>query len=244
MELTREGPVRITIKTIDRAWRNRAKDTRHIITDVECPGLMLIVNAKSMTWAYSYKPRGRNPVTGKRFNTKPFPLGSPASYAPDQARAEANRLKDEVRDGGDPAAARMARIAEAAKKRASTVEKAVETYVATLPEKEKKSGGRISQTWAREQADHLRRAVTALGVAKAPLDEIDVKTMKQIVKGEAARHRFGAFDRFSRGASTKGSSRPILALRSAEPTGRVPEESVSARRCSPSSRRCGRPPAI
>jgi hypothetical protein len=39
MNITREGPVRIGIKDIERAWRKRAKDARHIITDSERPGL-------------------------------------------------------------------------------------------------------------------------------------------------------------------------------------------------------------
>ena len=58
MKITREGPVKIGIKDIERAWRKRAKDARHIITDSERPGLALISNATSQTWSYSYKPRG------------------------------------------------------------------------------------------------------------------------------------------------------------------------------------------
>src|SRR5208282_2762931 len=142
----------------ERAWRKRAKDARHVITDSERPGLALITNATSQTWSYSYKPRGVDPETGKRFNTKTATIGSPATCSPAEARAEANRLKDAVAAGGDPAADRKARTAEAAFQRSATVERAVGDYLATLPTKEKKGGGRISDAWTREQANHLHRA--------------------------------------------------------------------------------------
>jgi integrase len=196
MRVTREGPVKIGIKDITRVWRSRAKDARHVVTDSERPGLALITNATSQAWSYSYKPRGVDPETGKRFNTKSVMLGSPATLSPAEARAEANRLKDAVATGGDPAADRKAAIGEAALARAATVERAVADYLAALPVKEKKSGGLISQAWAKEQGHHLRRAVAALGIASAPVESVDVKTVRALQHGEAYRHRFGALNRF------------------------------------------------
>jgi integrase len=196
MKITREGPVKIGIKTIERVWRARAKDARHVVTDSERPGLALIVNATSMAWTYSYKPRGVDPATGKRFNTKSVTLGSPDTLSPDQARAEANRVKDAVSTGGDPAADRRAAIAEAVFGRAATVERAVADYLIPLPHKEKKSGGRISERWAKEQAEHLRRAVDTLGIASAPIASVDAKTVRELMRGVSYRHRFGALNRF------------------------------------------------
>jgi integrase len=196
MNMTREGPVKIGIKDIERAWRKRAKDARHIITDSERPGLALITNATSQSWSYSYKPRGVDPATGKRFNTKSVMLGSPATLSSTEARDGANRVRDAVAAGGDPAADRKAVIDETALQRASTVERAVVDYLAILPTKEKKGGGRISQRWAAEQEYHLRHAVAALGIASDPIEAIDVKTVRRLRQGTAYRHKFGALDRF------------------------------------------------
>jgi integrase len=196
MRITREGPIKIGIKDITRVWKNRTRDVRHVVTDSERSGLALITNATSQAWSYSYKPRGVDPQTGKRFNTKSVTLGSPATLSPDHARAEANRIRDAVAAGGDPAADRKTAIDEATLQRASTVERAVADYLAALPKKEKKGGGRISQAWASEQAHHLRRAVAALGIASAPVESVDVKTVRRLQHGDAYRHRFGALNRF------------------------------------------------
>jgi integrase len=196
MNITREGPIKIGVKTIESAWRRRTKDARLVVTDSERPGLALITNATSQSWAYSYKPRGLDPVTGKRFNTKTMTIGSPTTYSPDQARAEANRLKDTVSAGGDPAADRKAAIDKATRSRAATVERAVANYLVTLPTKPKKSGGRISEAWANEQAAHLNRAVAVLGIASDPLASVDTKTVRGLQHGPAYRHRFGALNRF------------------------------------------------
>jgi integrase len=196
MKITREGPTKIGIKTIERAWRSRAKDARHIITDSERPGLALITNATSQTWSYSYKPRGVDPATGKRPNTRAVTLGSPATLSPAQARAEAGKVRDAVSTGGDPAAERKAAANKATTLRAATVERAMVDYLAILPLKEKKSGGRISENWVREQTAHLRAAVSALAIASAPIASVDVKTVRALAHGPAYRHRFGAFSRF------------------------------------------------
>jgi integrase len=195
MKITRET-AKIGVKTVERAWRGRAKHARHIITDSERPGLALIVNSTSMAWTYSYKPRGADPATGRRFNTTSVMLGSPDTLSPDQARAEANRVKDAVAAGGDPGSDRKAAIDKAALERAATVGRAVTDYVATLSAREKKGGGRISDAWASEQANHLHRAVAALGIASSPIASIDVKMVRRLQHGDAYRHRFGTLNRF------------------------------------------------
>jgi integrase len=196
VKITRDGPVKIGIKTIERAWRSRANGARHVITDSERPGLALITNANSQAWSYSYKPHGLDPETGKRFNTKSVTLGSPATLSPDGARAEANRIRDAVGAGGDPATERKTAIAEAALHRASTVGRAVADYVATLPAKEKKGGGLISPRWVKEQTVHLGCAVDALGIASSPIASVDVATVRKLQHGKVYRHRFGAINRF------------------------------------------------
>ena len=149
-----KSPAKARSRSESRAFKppgaSGPSDSRHVITDSERPGLALITNATSQTWSYSYKPRGVDPETGRRPNTKSVTLGSPATLSPVEARAEANQ-KDAVGAGGDPALARKAAIDEAARSRASTVESAVEGYLTRLPMKERRSGGLISARWARAQ---------------------------------------------------------------------------------------------
>jgi integrase len=196
MKLTYEGPLKITNRDVVRAGKNRAPDARHVIRDSAHPGLLLITNAASQVWVREYKPRGVDPQTGKRFSTRTIAIGSPATLSPDQARAEAGRIRDAVSDGRDPAAERKVAIDEAALQRSATVERAVADYVATLSTKERKGGGRISTGWANEQANHLRRAVAALGIASLPVESVDVTTVRRLQQGKAYRHRFGALNRF------------------------------------------------
>ena len=82
MQITRQGPTRITRQTIDTVWRRRSPGTRAILLDLECRGLALVVNATSMAWSYSYKPRGLDPATDKRFATKSLTLGNPETHSP------------------------------------------------------------------------------------------------------------------------------------------------------------------
>ena len=196
LRVTREGPIKIGVKDIERVWRARAKDARRVVVDSERPGLSLITNATSQTWSYSYKPRGVDPETGKRFHTRSMTIGSPATHSPHEARVAANRIRGEVAAGGDPAAERKVEIAAAASKRASTVEPAVADYLAVLPKKEKRGGGRISTRWAKEQTDHLNHAVAALGIASVPLKDVDVAMVRKLQHGPVYRHRFGAVNRF------------------------------------------------
>jgi integrase len=196
MKVIREAPVKIGIKTIERAWKSRAKDARLIIPDNGGSGLELIVNAASMTWSRSYKPRGMD-ARGRRFSTTSIVLGSPATLSPDQARAEASRIRDAVAAGRNPSAERKAAIDAATAQRASTVERAVARYLAVLPRKEKRrKGGRISERWAKEQAAYLGHAIAALRIASTPVEKFDVATVRRLKDGPAYRHRFGAVSRF------------------------------------------------
>ena len=78
MRVTSEGPTKITKATIDAAWRRRKPDHRLIVRDKDCRGLALIVNPTTMTWSYAYRPRGTDPVTGRRWPNRTVTLGNPA----------------------------------------------------------------------------------------------------------------------------------------------------------------------
>lgn len=66
MQVITDKPARINRRTIEAAWSRRSPGTRFVIPDAECSGLALLINAKSMTWRYNYRPRGIDPATGRR----------------------------------------------------------------------------------------------------------------------------------------------------------------------------------
>jgi hypothetical protein len=103
-----EGPVRITRRTIEAAWRRRQPGVRLTIRDAACRGLALVVNPGGMSWVFTFKPRGMNPETGRRWATKTVTIGAPESHGPDAARGAANALKGVAKSGGDPAEERRA----------------------------------------------------------------------------------------------------------------------------------------
>ena len=81
MLITSEGPTKITKATIDAAWRRRKPEHRVIVRDRDCRGLALIVNATSMAWIYSYRSRGIDPTTGRRWPNRTMTLGNPATHS-------------------------------------------------------------------------------------------------------------------------------------------------------------------
>jgi integrase len=197
-----EGPTKITRSTIDAAWRRRAAGLRSIIGDFECRGLALIVNATSMSWVYSYKPRGVDPSTGKRFATKSLTIGNPQTHSPDHARTAANESKGRAKAGFDPAADRKAGINEAADRRGRTVDKLVAEYASVLPSRRRLRGpGLISSSFAKEETSHVRAAVVATGAGRKPIKDVDAADIRRLLRADperpnAARHRFAAIRRF------------------------------------------------
>ena len=133
LKVLREGPVRISKTTVDAAWRRRAPNSRLVVGDAACPGLALVVNASSMTWTFSYKPRGLDAATGKRFPTRSVTIGNPETHSPEDARAEANRLKGQAASGADPATERKATVEAAARKRSATLKRLLDGYETALP---------------------------------------------------------------------------------------------------------------
>ena len=202
MRIIREGPTKITRSTIDTAWRRRGAGLRTVIGDFECRGLALIVNATSMSWVYSYKPRGVDPSTGKRFATKSLTIGNPETHSPDHARTAAVITKGRAAAGFDPAADRKAGIDEAADRRGRTVDRLIAEYARVLPSRRRLRGpGLISSSFAKEEISHVRAAVIAMGAARKPIKEVDVADIRRLLRADperpnAARHRFAAIRRF------------------------------------------------
>ena len=202
MRIIREGPTKITRPTIDSAWRRRAAGLRTVIGDFECRGLALIVNATSMSWVYTYKPRGVDPSTGKRFATKSVTIGNPETHSPDHARTAANELKGKAKAGFDPATDRKAGIEEAADRRGRTVDRLIVEYARVLPSRRRLRGpGVISSSFAKEEISHARAAVVTMGAGRKPIKDVDVADIRRLLRADpeypnAARHRFAAIRRF------------------------------------------------
>lgn len=197
-----EGPVRITKATIEAAWRRRASGARLVIRDAECRGLALVVNATGMSWVFSYKPRGIDPLTQKRFSSKSVTIGGAATHSPEQARSEANRAKDRAKGGSDPAAEKRERQAAETARRAAVLDRLVETYATDLPKRPKMRGrGLPSASYVITELAHLRAAVTTMKAGQKPAADLGANDLRALLRAEAgraavARHRFGAISRF------------------------------------------------
>jgi integrase len=202
VKIVSEGPARITKATIEAAWKRRAQRTRLVIRDDECRGLALVVNATTMSWVVAYKPRGVDPITGSRFPTRSVTIGGPATHAPDQARSEANRLKDRAKGGADPAQEKRAKQAADVIRRAMTVSRLVEAYALDLPKRPKMRGaGLPSPAYVAAEIAQLKAAVASMKASDGHPTDISAARVRALVKAEGARpalarHRFGAMSRF------------------------------------------------
>jgi integrase len=175
---------------------------RLVVRDAECRGLALVVNPSAMSWVFSYKPRGLDSLTGKRFPSKSMTIGGPASHSPEAARAEANRFRDRVKAGADPAAERRVKQAKEATARGATVARLVEAYSADFPKRPKMRGtGLPSKRYVVEELANLRAAVAAMKAGTKPAAEVSGADLRALLRVSAAgstlaRQRFGAVSRF------------------------------------------------
>ena len=140
MRVITKPPAKITRATIEATWRQRSADQRLIVRDKECRGLALVVNATAMTWVFGYRPRGIDAHTGKRWPNRTVTIGNPGSHSPDDARAEANRIKGQAAAGHDPAAERKARAEIERRKRSATLGRLLDDYAESLPRRPKMRG--------------------------------------------------------------------------------------------------------
>jgi integrase len=198
MKITSEGPVKITRATIDAAWRKRKADHRLIVRDKDCRGLALIVNPTATTWSYAYRPRGSDPVTGRRWPNRAVTLGNPASLSVDDARTEANRIKGQAAAGADPAAERKARAEAERRERGATLGRLTDEYAKAFARRPKVRGAGIpSPRYVAEEMQQLRLAIAEMDAADTPaalLIDADVRRLLDV--GDNLHARFGALSRF------------------------------------------------
>jgi hypothetical protein len=198
-----EGPVKITRTEVEKAWRRRAPGLRLVVRDLGCRGLALVVNPTGMSWTYSYKLRGSDPRTGRRFATQSVTIGSPETHPPDAARDAANAVKGQSKEAGaDPAEARRAAVRAAAARRALTVARLFDDYAKALPRRPKLRGsGLPSPKHVAEDLAHVRAAIATMKAGDALVAEVGAADLRVLLRAEAgrpatARARFGALSRF------------------------------------------------
>lgn len=202
MNVISEGPTKITKATIDAMWRRRKPGHRLIVRDKDCRGLALIVNRTTMAWSYAYRPRGTDPVTGRRWPNRTVTLGNPASHSPDDARAEANRIKGQAVAGGDPAAEKKARAADERRKRGSTLQRLLDDYASALPHRPKMRGsGLPSPDYVADEVAQARLALADMEAADMPATSLGTAEVRRLIDGTAEhpaspRVRFGSLSRF------------------------------------------------
>lgn len=202
MHYVSEGPVKITKATIEAAWRRRKADTCLIIRDKECRGLSLVVNPTSMAWRYSYKPRGIDLLTGKRFATRGMTLGAPDTHSPDDARTEANKIKGQAKAGDDPAAKKRAKAEAERRNRSITLGHLLDQYAKALPSRPKMRGaGTPTDAYVAVETAQARLAIAGINATDLPADALAEAHVRQLIAansraGGNARARFGALARF------------------------------------------------
>jgi len=202
MRIISEGPIKITKGTIDAAWKKRAKDVRQILRDKERRGMALIVNETTMRWEYSYRPRGIDPRTGRRWPNRTVTIGDPGKVSPDDARDEANKIRGRVREGGDPAAERKVKQEEELRKRSLTLERLIDDYAKTLPTRPKMRGdGTPSPAYVAVEIQQTRMALATIGAMQTPVTDLTTADVRKLVAGASrkrgnAKGRYGALTRF------------------------------------------------
>jgi integrase len=201
MRVTSEGPVKITKATIDAVWRRRKAGERLIVRDKDCRGLALIVNATVMTWTYAYRPRGTDPVTGRRWPNRAATLGNPETHSPDDARSAANQIKGQAAAGADPVADKKIKAASEQQKRAANLGRLIGEYAIALPQRSKMRGaGLPSASYVAIQIAQVRFAVDAIAARDMPAANLSPADVRKLVdhgaKGTNVRSRFGALSRF------------------------------------------------
>lgn len=201
MQITSEGPIKITRATIEAAWRRRKKDHRLIVRDAECRGVALVVNPTAMRWEFAYRPRGTDPLTGRRWPNRTVTLGNPETHSPEDARIAANRIKGEAKAGADPAAEKKARAAVEQRQRAATLGRLADEYARALPKRRKLRGsGLPTAGYVADELTQVRLALAAMEAEEVPAANLGAKQIRQLLArpdGAATiRARFGALSRF------------------------------------------------
>jgi hypothetical protein len=201
MRVLAEGPMKITKATIDAAWRRRKANHRLIVRDKDCRGLSLIVNQTTMAWSFAYRPRGIDPLTGRRRPNRTVTLGNPATHSPDDARTGANRIKGQVAAGAAPASAKKARADAERLLGNARLGLLRESYAVALPRRPKMRGpGVPSPQYVAREVSQVRLALETMQAMDLPATSLTNADLRRLLdatpSGSVAGKRWGAISRF------------------------------------------------
>ena len=154
-----------------------------------------------MAWSFAYRPRGTDPLTGKRYPNRTVTIGNPASHAPETARTEANRLKGMTAAGADPAVARKEKAEAERRERAVTMGRLVDDYAIAFAKRPKRRGsGLPSAAYVAEDVAQLRMALRDMKIESRPARHLTTADVRRLIdnKTEAqnVRARFAALTKY------------------------------------------------
>jgi integrase len=197
---------RLTQKRLDHAIRQRDGQlargipyTRQLLRDHEVRGFAAIVHGESVAFQFGYKPRGLDPVTGRRFSSRYIRIGDSGTHSILEARDAARRLRLRVQCGEDPKAdaVRRAQVAAVASCQRITCGLRLAAYQQAL-----QARGR-SAKYQGEELGNTRLTLSQGSLSDLTPEEITPQLVELALAAcspSSRRARFGSLDRFLRWA--------------------------------------------
>jgi len=183
MRVITKAGTKITKATIEAAWRQRRSHERHIWRDTECSGLALFVSQRAMRWEYSYRPRGFDPYTGKRWPNRTVTIGNPSTHLPDDARSEANGIKGQLRSGRNSAAEKKAADEAERRKRRAILGRPVADCESSLARRHKLRGGSeiLLRRYVTEEVARVRLVLAEMEIADLPAADLSEAHVRHLL---------------------------------------------------------------
>ena len=183
---------KITQAVVTSCLKNRG--VRQVVKDTELRGLRLEIGPLSASWVLEYRPQGLL-EDGRRPSSKSYKFGDVHSHTPPEARVEASKLKNLIKDGQDPSVARKSatKLRQLEAERRTSVSALAEAYIASY------NVGTAKNITTETGA--LRRAITEMGVGLAEPKDVLISDVSKMLSlhldhPSTARHRLGALKRF------------------------------------------------
>jgi integrase len=163
-------------------------------------GFALHVTSKRAFWAMTYRPKGINPSTGRRWGGGVrHELGDAMLMTPEEARTAALTARLAIKLGRDPHRDRLASTANVVAQRSivpTTSGEALAAYAAALAARRQPSA-----TTRKKYVHYARKAVRLMKTETLPLTSIDIGAVRILIEtmngSDAERHDvFGGLNRF------------------------------------------------
>ena len=186
---------KIDKRQIEKAVKEqRSINRRLLLADTECKGLRLAVNSRSASWTYAFRKRGLD-TGGKRHAMRTLKLGDLFNMTAQEARFEAEKIKAQIRDGGDPAKEKRAEKTEEREKISRN--QSLEWWVDEYQVRELGSNTKYKLT----EFSHIKLALSELNIADINPKELNLGHVRELLmvhssRPATSRQRLGALSRF------------------------------------------------